>query len=155
MQTEILDQRYKAVIFDIGGVLASDIWEPMLLSRNGFSYYHNLDADIVERTGRRLWQKYVTIGARTREDVGRLENSYWRDLLKLLEVSDSIERLVEETNRFVRPVASTINLLDRLKSNNTELAICSNNTDSSANTVPNGIKSNNNNIFINFNFFTC
>lgn len=55
----------RAVIFDVGGVLAQDVWEHLLLDEAaggqppGIAWLHGLNPGLVERVGSLLWESYA------------------------------------------------------------------------------------------------
>jgi len=65
------------VFFDIGGVLFSDPWQTLLLTRGrGLADRLGLDRETVSRAGHRLWTRYATAES--------TEDQYWRDLAREL-----------------------------------------------------------------------
>ena len=49
----------KGIIFDVGGVLAHDVWEHLLLDKpKGLAARFDLQYDAVEKVGKALWTAF-------------------------------------------------------------------------------------------------
>lgn len=124
----------KAVIFDIGGVLAYDVWEHLFFGENGICNKFKLPREKLETTGRRLYEEYAYRLIPEARDWRRLEKEYWKRFINEFraELPQSIteDNLIQLSENFVREVngAEMLPLLEELKSRNIALAICSNNT---------------------------
>jgi HAD superfamily hydrolase (TIGR01509 family) len=123
-----------AVIFDIGGVLAHDVWEHLLLDNDGIrSKYPNLGENELERIGKLLWEAFAYLPETQRSNWQALERRYWRQFIKYfgrqLPPNVSPEEFIQMTDKFIKPVEGMIPLLDRLQSKGIDLAICSNNNE--------------------------
>jgi FMN phosphatase YigB (HAD superfamily) len=119
----------EAVIFDVGGVLAYDVWEHLLLDETeGVASLWKLDRQQVESVGRALWGEFSIRPAS--EDYGwrELEKEYWREFLDRLRLEIPIEELINLSDSFIRPVDGMVDLIGELKEQ-FELAICSDNTE--------------------------
>ena len=121
---------YKAVIFDIGGVLMYDVWEHVYLDQGvGIADLYGADHKKLEVLGRRLWEEFAY---RTGDG---LEHEYWERFVieskELVSSVPSVETLIELSKKFIRPVdlAAATELLDALKKENVLLSICSNNNE--------------------------
>ena len=117
----------KGVIFDVGGVLARDVWEPMFTA---LARRTRLSGARLQRVGEQLWREYD----RRAGDVATLEREYWRKFrrrVRGLPASLTVERLMAMSDRFIRPVDAPAMrpLLARLKRKGVRLAICSNNNE--------------------------
>jgi len=125
----------KGVIFDIGGVLAHDVWEHLYLSvPNGIASKYSLSAAAVEKVGKKLWKDFDKRKAELPDDSIGFEQEYWRKFkieFPQLPNSVTVESLIEMTRDFIQPVnAEEMNpVLARLKANGVSLAICSNNNE--------------------------
>jgi FMN phosphatase YigB (HAD superfamily) len=119
----------EAVIFDVGGVLAYDVWEHLLLDESeGVASTWKLDRQQVERAGRALWEEFSI-----RPSVGdcgwqELEKEYWRTFVDRLHLRIPIEELIHLSESFIRPVEGMVDLLNELQGR-FELALCSDNTE--------------------------
>ena len=130
----------RGVLFDVGGVLAYDVWEHLLCDpppRNSadpvsISAKYDVPTTQLELLGRHLWKQFDKIPG----DARQLELEYWHRLLahgqcpaklKTVPVSDFIAM----TDDFIRPVnqAETVALLQSLKDRGIPLGICSNNNE--------------------------
>ncbi len=118
------------VIFDIGGVLAYDVWEHMFLDKpNGLSSDLNLPEDEVKKFGSELWEKFAYTPAKTTAEVEKLEYEYWKQFIKHFNLTHSVEFFIKKTNKFIKRVKGILPLLRKLKRRGIELAICSNNNE--------------------------
>ena len=130
-----------AAIFDIGGVLAHDVWEHMLLDKpDGIASRYGLDrcgpdGNLVERVGALLWEAFAYRPATQHNDWQALEIQYWRQFIGFIwgrqPPSDvSVDNFIQMTDDFINLVdAGMICLLERLQSRGIDLAICSNNNE--------------------------
>jgi len=125
----------KGVIFDIGGVLAHDVWEHLLLSvPHGIAAQYNLSAPKVEKVGKDLWKKFAVQCAVTPQDREACERDYWRrfkESIPELPSSVTVESLISLSDNFVQHVneKDMSPVLRRLKKKRIGLAICSNNNE--------------------------
>lgn len=120
----------RTVIFDIGGVLAFDVWEHMFLDiPNGLSSILKLPDNEAKQFGKELWRKFAYISATTFAEIKELEFEYWNQFIKHFNLTHPPEYFSELTEKFIKPVAGVIPLLKKLKSSGVELAICSNNNE--------------------------
>lgn len=122
----------QAVIFDIGGVLAHDVWENAVLGEGeneGLVAKLGLNLEEVRAVGEALWLKYAHLPPANDVHWRSLEKEYWREFIERLSLSSSVDELVAFTNGFIRPVRHMGALLRWLKEEGITLAICSNNTE--------------------------
>lgn len=65
----------RAVAFDVGGVLAYDVWERLYLDPNDgiVARYPHLDPRELTRIGKKLWEEF----AYSMDSDGRMEENYW------------------------------------------------------------------------------
>ncbi len=125
----------KAVIFDLGGVLAADVWEHLLLDRpDGIAELYGLDRDLVEGIGERLWEAFAYTPESERRDWRQLEIRYWESFIELVwgeapPAEVSVGGFIALSDRFIRPVPGMMSVLERLRSRRHGLAICSNNNE--------------------------
>lgn len=124
----------KAVIFDIGGVLAHNVLEHLFFDEDGIYKKFNLSREKLETIGRRLYEEYAYRLIPETSDWRSLEKEYWKRFINEFraELPQSIteDNLIQLSENFVREVnsAEMSPLLEELKSKNITLAICSNNT---------------------------
>jgi FMN phosphatase YigB (HAD superfamily) len=119
----------EAVIFDIGGVLAYDVWEHLLLDETGsIASLWKLDRHQVERVSRALWAEFSIRPATENYGWRELEKEYWREFVDRLRLEAPIEELINLSDSFIRPVDGMVDLLGELKET-FELGICSDNTE--------------------------
>jgi len=117
----------KALVFDIGGVLAFDVWENLLLDeKEGLASKYGLDIQAVIQAGTILWEQYAH---QTSPDWKQLEIDYWSQFNNLIGRTIPIEEIIQLTDKFIKPVDGMMELLSTLISQNITLAICSNNTE--------------------------
>lgn len=120
----------QAVIFDIGGVLAHDVWEHLLLDEErGIAVAYSLDTDQVRSVGQDLWEKFAYRAATDDNGWEDLEVEYWNLFIQRLQLPTSVDEFIQLTDEFIRPVEGMIQLLERLHSRGIDLALCSNNTE--------------------------
>jgi HAD superfamily hydrolase (TIGR01509 family) len=125
----------KAVIFDMGGVLAHDVWEHLLLDEpDGIASMYSLDRDLVKKVGNLLWEAFAYVPESPHNTWQVLERRYWNMFLKFFEhlrPDVSPDDLIRMTDRFIKPVenGAMIPLLERLWAEGMDLALCSNNNE--------------------------
>lgn len=125
----------KGAIFDIGGVLAHDVWEHLLLSvPHGIASKYNLSCGEVEKIGKVLWKKFATRKANSSQDREKYEREYWEEFktsIPRLPNSISVESLISMSEGFVQHVneKDMSPILERLRDKGVGLAICSNNNE--------------------------
>lgn len=130
------ETRIGAVIFDIGGVLARDVWEHM--------YYLDADVSLVKRyglneceakkVGKLLWESFAYVAETSVNKWRELELRYWqlfmtffREQLRGKDVS--ADSLIGLTDAFIVPVADMAPILEKLQRLGKTLVICSNNNE--------------------------
>ena len=68
----------KAVVFDIGGVLAFDIWEHLFLDpEKGLAAGLSLSPDEVKQMGLKMWEDFAYKSAKSEKEINALEIDYW------------------------------------------------------------------------------
>ncbi len=129
----------KGIIFDVGGVLAYDVWEHLLCDPAGepgepLSIAAKFNAPIheIEMIGEELWRKFD----RVQGDPIELERQYWQLFLERTRAikelgSAQVDELIAMTDAFIRPVSPSLitGLLDWLSTKGVQLGICSNNNE--------------------------
>jgi HAD superfamily hydrolase (TIGR01509 family) len=123
--------RTDAVIFDVGGVLAKNMWEHMLPA---LAEWYGLDPDEVEEAGKLLWETFAYVGETPANLARDMEVRYWKLFLAIfrrpLQGEDiSVESLIALTDDFIVPIEGMTPILEALKSRGTTLVICSNNNE--------------------------
>lgn len=125
----------KAVIFDIGGVLAEDVWENLLVGgAECIASQYKLDAGMVEKVGGGLWEAFAYVPESGVNDWRALERRYWESFIKVVWGDDPpikglVEKFIALTESFVKPIPGMKPILERLRSEGIGLAICSNNNE--------------------------
>ena len=69
-----------AVIFDIGGVLAKDVWERLLPA--GIEIPYGFDPELVRKVGKLQWDAFATTPESPSSDWRQLEERYWKSLIE-------------------------------------------------------------------------
>ncbi len=120
-----------AVIFDVGGVLAKNMWEHMLPA---LAEWYGLDRAEVDEAGKLLWETFAYVGETPGNLRGDMEVRYWKLFLSifrrpLLGEDISVDSLIALTDDFIVPVEGMAPILEALKSRGTTLVICSNNNE--------------------------
>ena len=119
----------KAVIFDIGGVLAPDVWETILLHpKTGLAKKYRIDHSLAERTGRLLWNRFGLIKASSKHDVNSIEIEYWQTLRSQLNIKETVDELILLADRAIYAYPGMKNILKDVFRSGAQIIICSNNT---------------------------
>ncbi|MGB7581636.1 MAG: HAD-IA family hydrolase, partial [Sedimentisphaerales bacterium] len=126
----------EAVVFDIGGVLAHDVWENLLPH---IADKEELNKEQVKSIGALLWEAFAYRPETILNSWRDLENQYWSLFVKSLwgksikkeEVKEKVEKFIKLTDDFIKDVDAEkmMKLLTGLQSNGVKLAICSNNNE--------------------------
>lgn len=120
----------EAVIFDVGGVLAYDVWENLLVDSDvGVASTLGLDAVEARKVGQELWSQFAYRPTHSEDGWRKLEKEYWDLFIERFRLSQSADYFIRLTDRFIRPVEGMTLLLDCLRTNGIKLAICSDNTE--------------------------
>jgi HAD superfamily hydrolase (TIGR01509 family) len=118
--------RTQAVILDVGGVLAHNMWEPMF---DDLAARYALDRERLHEAGRLLWETFAYVPQTPANTWRDMERRYWQLFLRMCAVPLSVEALIELTDRYVVPMPGMRAILEQLKACGTPLVICSNNTE--------------------------
>jgi hypothetical protein len=95
----------EAVIFDIGGVLACDIWEYAFLDKDkGIAVKYGLNPDEAEAAGKEIWEHYAYTPAPEDADRQALERDYWQRLIQRFQLPADADQLIAYSDQFIRPV---------------------------------------------------
>jgi FMN phosphatase YigB (HAD superfamily) len=101
-------KRIRTVLFDIGGVLATDPWQSLLLApAAGIADRLGISRDAAEKAGERLWPTY-SLSVRT-------EAEYWADLARELNVvlpGEVISQAERETLRVNAAATEAVRMLE-------------------------------------------
>ncbi len=120
-------------IFDIGGVIAHDVWEGMYLHpERGLAAEHHLDRNELERIGKTLWGQFDRSPSRSEclhPEV--VELAYWRAFAESVEHSFGLKLqprdLVDLTDSFIIPVPEIVETVAKMREQGLPIALCSNN----------------------------
>lgn len=116
----------RAVVLDVGGVLAHNMWEPML---DDLAQRYGLDRDEMQASGLLLWETFAYVPETPANTWQDMEQRYWRLFLRMHKVPLTVEQLIELTDRYVIPMPGMRPLLEQLYARGTPLVICSNNNE--------------------------
>ncbi len=74
------EMKHSGGIFDVGGVLAHDVWEGICFDpKRGLAVEHHLDSAQLARIGRELWQRFDTRPSRAEcPRLEQVEAAYWQ-----------------------------------------------------------------------------
>jgi FMN phosphatase YigB (HAD superfamily) len=112
--------RVATVLFDIGGVLVSDVWETILLTpERGIADQLRLDRGCVRRAGEQLWQKYAVIKGS--------EAEYWVELGRLLNTEIPV-RLRGDSYALLEVHPAATQTLRALNGAHVQIGVITNNT---------------------------
>ena len=115
-----------AVIFDVGGVLAHNMWEPMF---DDLAREHGLDPVKVEEAGRLLWETFAYVPETPANTWRDMERRYWELFLRMFRVPLTVDALIALTDRYVVPMPGMRPILERLHERGARMVICSNNNE--------------------------
>jgi len=116
----------RAVILDVGGVLAHDIWEPMF---DDLAARHGLDPGKLRKAGRLLWETFAYVPETPANTWRDMERRYWELFLLISRLPVAVASLIRLTDRYVIPVEGMRPILEKLRARGTPLVICSNNNE--------------------------
>ena len=117
----------KAVILDVGGVLARDIWEYLY---DDMAAAQALDREKLHEAGRLLWETFAYVPETPANTWRDMERRYWQLFLLVFRGTGlSVDELIELTDRYVLPIEGMRPILERLHARGTPLVICSNNNE--------------------------
>ncbi len=124
----------QAIIFDIGGVIAYDVWEHLFLDDDGVrTKYPQLDKDELFRFGKATWETFAYLPETPQSDWRALERHYWDAFIMFfrdqLPTSASPDEFIEMSLKFFRPVEGMNALLEKLCAQGLTLGICSDNNE--------------------------
>ena len=115
-----------AVVFDVGGVLAHNMWEPMF---DDLAREHGLDPVNVQDTGRLLWETFAYVPETPANTWRDMERRYWELFVRMVKVPLTVDALIARTDRYVVPMPGMRPILERLHTRGTRMVICSNNNE--------------------------
>ena len=118
--------RTAAVIFDVGGVLAHNMWEPLF---DDLASEHGLDRDELHQIGRLLWETFAYVPETPANTWRDMEQRYWELFLRMCKVPHTVASLTALTDRYVIPMPGMRPILERLHARGTRMVICSNNNE--------------------------
>ena len=114
------------MIFDVGGVLAHNMWEPMF---DDLAREHGLDPAKVQEAGRLLWETFAYVPETPANTWRDMERRYWELFLRMFKVPLTVDALIARTDRYVVPMQGMRPILERLHARGTRMVICSNNNE--------------------------
>jgi HAD superfamily hydrolase (TIGR01509 family) len=115
-----------AVVFDVGGVLAHNMWEPMF---DDLAREHGFDPMEVQDAGRLLWETFAYVPETPANTWRDMERRYWELFRRMFKVPLTVEALIALTDRYVVPMPGMRPILERLHARGTRMVICSNNNE--------------------------
>ena len=118
------------MLFDIGGILAADVWESLFLDcEKGIATKFGLNKDTTLRTAHQLWEKYSHANQNSTLDWQKQEINYWQEVSKELKIPYNYDYYCQLTDEFIVPFPGMKLLLRELYESGVTIAICSNNTE--------------------------
>ena len=72
--------RTQAVVLDVGGVLAHDMWEPLY---DDLAAQHQLDRNQLHEIGRLLWETFAYVPETPANTWRDMERRYWELFLRI------------------------------------------------------------------------
>lgn len=119
-----------AIIFDIGGVLAADVWEPMYFDRDfGLCKEFGLNTSVAFEVGRSLWDEFSIRKITESNDWVQLEEEYWEKFTNRFSIPYKYSFYSGLTDKFIKPIPGMIDLLSYLNSQKISIILCSDNTE--------------------------
>jgi HAD superfamily hydrolase (TIGR01509 family) len=118
--------RRRAVILDVGGVLAQDIWEPMF---RDLSIKYGVSHAKLQSVGRVMWETFAYVPETPANTWRDMERRYWQLFLLITRLPLTVDALIRRTDRYVVPVPGMRPILEALKARRTRLVVCSNNNE--------------------------
>ena len=115
-----------AVVFDVGGVLAHNMWEPMF---DDLAREHGFDPVEVQDAGRLLWETFAYVPQTPANTWRDMERRYWELFRRMFKVPLTVEALIALTDRYVVPMPGMRPILEGLHARGTRMVICSNNNE--------------------------
>jgi HAD superfamily hydrolase (TIGR01509 family) len=115
-----------AVVFDVGGVLAHNMWEPMFDHLAG---EHGLEPQQLQEVGRLLWETFAYVPETPANTWRDMERRYWELFRRMCAVPLTVDALVALTDRYVVPMPGMRPIVERLHARGTRMVICSNNNE--------------------------
>jgi HAD superfamily hydrolase (TIGR01509 family) len=115
-----------AVIFDVGGVLARNMWEPMF---EDLAVRYRLKNSHLQKVGRLLWETFAYVPETPANTWRDMERRYWQLFLQMCKVPLPVKALIALTDRYVLPMPGMRPILDQLQARGTPLVVCSNNNE--------------------------
>ena len=117
----------QAVILDVGGVLARDIWEYLY---DDLAAWHGLDREALHEAGRLLWETFAYVPESPANTWRDMERRYWELFLLMFRGTGlSVDELIALTDRYVVPIPGMRPILETLHARGLPLVICSNNNE--------------------------
>jgi HAD superfamily hydrolase (TIGR01509 family) len=118
--------RRRAVILDVGGVLAHDIWEPMF---DDLAVRYRRDRQWLYQVGRVMWETFAYVPETPANTWRDMERRYWQLFLLITKLPLTVDALIRRTDRYVVPVPGMRPILEALSARRTRLVVCSNNNE--------------------------
>jgi HAD superfamily hydrolase (TIGR01509 family) len=118
--------RTRAVILDVGGVLARDMWENIY---DDLALQYRLDRAKLHEAGRLLWETFAYVPETPDNTWRDMERRYWELFLLISQAPTTVDALIALTDRYVMPVPGMLPLVEKLRARGVPLVICSNNTE--------------------------
>ncbi|MCK5739820.1 HAD-IA family hydrolase [bacterium] len=120
----------KTVVFDVGGVLAYDVWEHVMGDPvKGLAVRLGLDPRKLMTETDELWHLFSMRPAKNISEIEAQENEYWTLFREKFAPAMTVAELIEISMTFFRPVPGMPQLVRDLAANGVEMAICSNNNE--------------------------
>jgi HAD superfamily hydrolase (TIGR01509 family) len=116
----------QAVVFDVGGVLAHNMWEPMF---DDLAAAHAIDPAKLRALGSLLWETFAYVPETPANTWRDMERRYWELFLRMCKVPLTVEALIALTDRYVVPMPGMRAIVERLHERGTRLVVCSNNNE--------------------------
>lgn len=118
--------RTQAVVLDVGGVLARDMWEPMF---DDLAARYGADRERLHEAGRLLWETFAYVPETPANSARDMERRYWELFLLICRLPLTVEALIALTDDYVVPVPGMRAIVEALHARGTPLVICSNNNE--------------------------
>lgn len=119
--------RVTVIAFDLGGVLANDVWEHALLDASrGIAITYRVDPLAAREAASRIWTEFACTAPQ--HGWQAQEHDYWSRCIEVLRLPADVHELIATTEQFIQPLPGMLELVDQVRAR-VKVVLCSNNTE--------------------------